>query len=532
MDKTLDTHSTTEDKQDLFSTSFAFEFDAHTKILCESFQASQEVSIASEYTGKIEELIRDSNSDAIEQPDLSIILCYGGVSNVFNGNRDGIDTATAKAIIGDFIHKPVNVQHKKKDIVGHIIEAGFVDKENSDNLIKIGSKEFDEIDDNSSYYLAFVLVLYRAVFPEFEKLLENQSIKMSWELGFSKVSLRSSKDYQPKEELLIQNTEEVASNAVDGYDVERFNKIRSHLIQVKDKKGKSADGKNPETGFPLFRQILLPVVPLALAFVEKPAANVPEIRFFNAVEKDEKSQDKKSHFSNHSKDSGVEQSIVSNKSNTFNKKQMEQEIITQLSAMLDAKLASLTEISQASFSEESVASLREMLVEATKNANTIYLGEKNKLENSVAEQAKLAESFKKSNEETKAKLEDAMKELHAMRQSLAERESIEHMNYAMESLDSECSMSEDQKNVVMEDLKAMCQNGYNAKESVAAYLVKMKKLLPKKAMEKSSAAINDDDALDAAKQEANAEKIFAKGGDTTESLVEKARRLFTVKVVK
>jgi len=52
------------------------------------------------------------------------------IVNRFNRNGDGIDSATAKDLIGYFVHKPTNIEHKKQRVVGHIINAAFTDMEN------------------------------------------------------------------------------------------------------------------------------------------------------------------------------------------------------------------------------------------------------------------------------------------------------------------------------------------------------------------------------------------------------------------
>ena len=49
--------------------------------------------------------------------------------NEFNKNGDGIDAKTAIAAIKRFINKPINIEHKKDKIVGHMINASFSERE-------------------------------------------------------------------------------------------------------------------------------------------------------------------------------------------------------------------------------------------------------------------------------------------------------------------------------------------------------------------------------------------------------------------
>ena len=63
------------------------------------------------------------------------------VVNEFNKNGDGISTKTAIDSVQQFVHKPTNIEHNKKKVVGHIVNAGFSDYADSTILINVDENE-------------------------------------------------------------------------------------------------------------------------------------------------------------------------------------------------------------------------------------------------------------------------------------------------------------------------------------------------------------------------------------------------------
>ena len=82
------------------------------------------------------------------------------IVNRFNRNGDGIDSATAKDLIGYFVHKPTNIEHKKQRVVGHIINAAFTDMEN-DKILNTAKLE-QRVD---PFYISLAAVIYKTVNP-------------------------------------------------------------------------------------------------------------------------------------------------------------------------------------------------------------------------------------------------------------------------------------------------------------------------------------------------------------------------------
>ena len=105
-----------------YSTTFDFEIKACREI------AGIDISKAN-----IENLrpLIPTNVDLKKNIDLMGVAFNAAVVNEFNKNGDGISTKTAIDSVQQFVHKPTNIEHDKKKVVGHIVNAGFSDYSDS-----------------------------------------------------------------------------------------------------------------------------------------------------------------------------------------------------------------------------------------------------------------------------------------------------------------------------------------------------------------------------------------------------------------
>ena len=105
--------------------------------------------------------------------------------NEFNKNGDGIDAKTAVAAVKRFINKPINIEHKKDKIVGHMINASFSEREfdfKNNDIESYANK-------TEPFYMNAAGLIYKQVYPELaEAIVEAsneeeesyQSISTSW----------------------------------------------------------------------------------------------------------------------------------------------------------------------------------------------------------------------------------------------------------------------------------------------------------------------------------------------------------------
>jgi len=143
-----------------YTTTFEFEIKA-----CENIAG---INVSEANIENLRSLIPTS-VDLEKNIDLMGVAFNAAVVNEFNKNGDGIDTKTAIESVQQFIHKPTNIEHNKKKVVGHIVNAGFSDYSDSTVLINVDENEKDP------FNIALGAVVYKTVDREFFDMLENST---------------------------------------------------------------------------------------------------------------------------------------------------------------------------------------------------------------------------------------------------------------------------------------------------------------------------------------------------------------------
>jgi len=193
--------------------------------------------------------------------DLVSIAANGANPNLVNKNDDGIDSKTAAEIIDLLIHKPINIEHNQKKIVGHILTSGFSSMETSEIISTV-----DAINSVDPINMSFGGVIYKKIHPELVKLLEAnsdsdspyfKSLSTSWEIMFSDFHI-----------LLGSRKMKEAEKVTDS---KQKNELKKHLRKYGGT-GKLKDGT------PVYRQVFGPsVLPVGFGIVSNPGAFVKGI---------------------------------------------------------------------------------------------------------------------------------------------------------------------------------------------------------------------------------------------------------------
>ena len=230
-----------------YTAKFDFEIKA-----CEEISG---INVSKANIENLRELIPTS-VDLEKNIDLMGVAFNAAVVNEFNKNGDGIDTKTAIDSVQQFIHKPTNIEHNKKKVVGHIVNAGFSDYSDSSILINVDENEKD------AFNIALGAVVYKTVDKEFFEILEkstdpknkmHNTVSASWEIGFSEYKIAvGSKNLKDAE--IISDPDQVRE--------------MKGMLRAFGGKGKTEDGR------PVYRLITGQVYPLGIGFTMKPAANV------------------------------------------------------------------------------------------------------------------------------------------------------------------------------------------------------------------------------------------------------------------
>lgn len=226
-------------------------------------------------------------AEFVNKNDLLPIAFNACVVNRVNKNGDAMDTATALKVFKDFLHKPINIEHDRYNIVGHIVNASL-SKFSQNYFLGEGSELLNEdslAQSTEPFNISLAGVLYK-VSPFGDGVIEAiceatdpnspsyLSFSTSWELGFNDYYLAvGSKNLSECE--LITDPEKIRAMEVYCYWA--------------GGKGKTPQGKS------VYRVISGDVVPLGIGITTNPAADVkgivvPEKYDCNKTEKEEESE--------------------------------------------------------------------------------------------------------------------------------------------------------------------------------------------------------------------------------------------------
>ena len=193
--------------------------------------------------------------------------------NEFNKNGDGIDSKTAVAAVKRFINKPINIEHKKDKIVGHMINASFSTRE-----FDFKNNDIESYADKTEpYYINAAGLIYRQIYPKLaDAIMEAsndndetyQSISASWELAFKQYEVAYGSNVLEESKVLTGEEKEDKKQYL---------------------KGLGGKGKDDE-GLPVNRLIVGETYPLGAALTRNPAAAVKGVYTEEAEQKKMKSE--------------------------------------------------------------------------------------------------------------------------------------------------------------------------------------------------------------------------------------------------
>ena len=381
-----------------YTTTFDFEVTA-----CEEIGG---INISNANIDNLKSLI-PSSVDLDKNIDLMGVAFNAAVVNEFNKNGDGMSTKTAIDSVQQFVHKPTNIEHDKKKIVGHIVNAGFSDYSDSTILINVDEQE------KEPFNIALGAVVYKTVDKDFFETLKrstdpksknHNAVSASWEVGFSEYKIAVG-----------------SKNLKDA-------KIISDPDRIMEMKGmlKAFGGKGyTEDGDPVYRLIVGDVYPLGIGFTLKPAANVKGIVSNEYQDQEEPVNSNKSQASDLKK---INDKISQNLKNTVNNTK-----IMDLETLLSEIKASLTE---KKFSEEAIASMTSTFADAIKTKDDEYKASLEAAEQEKAEIAAAKDELQASVESIKEELKVAQERITEFEAAKLAEEAVARFNSRMEEIDS------------------------------------------------------------------------------------------------
>ena len=350
--------------------------------------------------------------------------------NEFNKNGDGIDAKTAVAAVKRFINKPINIEHKKDKIVGHMINASFSDREfdfKNNDIESYANK-------TEPFYMNAAGLIYKQVYPELaEAIVESsdkeeesyQSISTSWELAF--------KDFEVAVGSKLLQDSTIAEGA-EKEDLKQY------------VKGLGGKGEDPD-GKPVNRLIVGQTYPLGAALTRNPAAAVKGI-YTSENEPEDKNIEKISLNTNIN--------VKSDKlKNIFN---MDKEQFDQLITQLSKSVASA--VKEGSEAKTVSETIRDTLVEHNESWTAKMDVEREAKAQAEAELEEMKNSFKQTKEE-----------LDALKSEVEAKAAVDLFNDRMNFIDNDYDLNEKEMALVTAEVKELGSseedfNSYKEKLSV------------------------------------------------------------------
>ena len=347
------------------------------------------------------------------------------VVNEFNKNGDGIDTATAMAAVKRFVNKPINIEHQKHKIVGHMINASFSEEEFDfkDNDIE------SYAGNDEPFYINAAGFIYSNIFPDLAAAISEaskeddesyQTISTSWELAFSDYKIAKGSKKLSECEIM-----EPTSSAAE----------------VEMLKGFGGDGQD-EDGTPVNRLIVGQTYPLGAGITMNPAARVKGIYITNQEDKKDKESNKEAYSSQEKTSLNKTNTVKKEKFNILNHMTKE-----EFEQMMDGVAENVASIVKKEDQAKSIGQImRDALAAHSENWKSKIQQETEAKEKAQHDLASVKESF-----------EAVQKELNEVKTEIEAKASVELFNSRMSYIDETYSLEEKEMEYVMAEMKTLDQ---------------------------------------------------------------------------
>lgn len=446
---------------------------------------------------KLRKFLPEINTE--DNVDLLPVAFDACVVNRVNKNGDVIDAETAAKIAKNFINKPINVEHNRKQVIGCILSASFSKFGSNESLAELDVKEM-----KTPFNITLGGVIWKIVDRDLAEQIEEandptsnnyMTISASWELGFNDFNI-----------VVLENGEKNIENAQIISDANEVEKMKGNL------KGFGGSGKLDNNKF-IYRQVLGKVVPLGIGFTLNPAADVqgvatPEQQPVTISLKDNKSSEEIVE-NNPELDISNEAPSVASENNTS-----QEDNLNVKKERIYMKITKIEDITDSLLKEATASSVVEFIAEEIKKANEAFVAEKAEKENELKAANEKVAAVSAEHESVKKQVEELTQKLASLEAEKEARVKEESFNMRMASLDEEYDLEEEDRKVIAKTVKDLDDKNFEEYKETLAVLMKEKKKAYKKAM-----------AEKMQKEMAKAEEIKASeptAAETTQEVVEQA----------
>jgi hypothetical protein len=369
----------------------------------------------------------------------------------------------AVAIKDYFIHKPTNIEHNKKRVVGHIVRAGFTTfGENS-----IMSEE-EALEEFGPFNLALGAVVYKTVDSSFAEMVESsvdpesdlyQAVSASWEIGFNDYYIALGSPNLKEAEVVT--------------DKSKIKELSQYL--------KSNDGEGVlDDGTPVYRLVVGDIYPLGIGFTSNPAAKVKGIVTADSKKKETEpvagEEVEKIEFGskieimpdvflenyrkNENNISQTDKRTVINNNNEFDMET--KNLINDIRDMLEAQASE-------QYSEEAVANIAKVVGDVIKEKSEQYEQEKQAALEEKTKAEELEQETKAQFTELQEKLTETEQKLEEVTKTQEEQASQQRFDLRMGTVDEAYELSDEDREILAKEVIQLDQ----ADESFASYQEKL-----------------------------------------------------------
>jgi hypothetical protein len=359
----------------------------------------------------------DSSIDLEKNYDLIGVAFNAFVVNRANKNGQVISTDVALSSVENFKFKPMNIEHKRKNVAGLITGYGFSEYGTDKPLT------LEEVKDKRDpFNVVLSGFVWRVVNDEFAAKLEASSdpssesylsISTSWEMGFKNFNIA-------KGSLNL-------SDATIFSDDENIESMKDRLLHFG---GKGVD----EDGSPLYINLIGEVLPLGIGFTMNPAADVKGVKVFGSDDLIQEMKKEEEEKESSSEDAGASIGELSTDSSQLCEKPVETNINIISNKLDSEELAASDNFEQEKTKKENkkmlIKSIQDLTDESLKqicatDIRSLFEEEIKKAGEKFAEEKEAQEKAFAEAEKTKAELESQLEELRNTGEQLkAELEKI------------------------------------------------------------------------------------------------------------
>lgn len=425
----------------------------------------------------IKEYIPDIDTE--KSFDLVPIAFNACVANMVNKNDDVIDSKTAIAIYDSFVHKPINIEHDRKRVIGCILTAGFSEFKTDKPLTREEVEGMEE-----PFNITLGGVVWKAVNNNVTDLIEEASnpesdnylsISASWELAFSEYNILK----------IVGEGKTIG----DGKIITDESEIEELDEKLTANGGVGIIDENVR----LYRVIVNDVLGIGIGLTETPAAEVKGILAKTGKKKKAEANNKQIVTDEETLNKTMENVLIkflascsepnfdtttattSNKiiiNSIENSSQNKKDDVKSNSVAM--KIKKLSDITDENLKLVEASAVTEFIKDQIQEAGEKYVSEKEKIENEAKDLKEQHSKAQETIEENTKKISDLEKELSEMKASEVKRKEQEDFNFRMSALDNDYELDDDDRKVIASQIKGLDEEGFKKYEEGFSTLMKSK----------------------------------------------------------